>query len=115
IVDEVQSAARRTEAHAVLSGTVRNVGQGTRLSLHLISKNGTDVLGKWALDLDVKTAAPQALAGKQLPALMYRALDSKTEGIDSLQMDPTMRDETARGYFNAGRGLLDRRSIADID
>jgi tetratricopeptide (TPR) repeat protein/tRNA A-37 threonylcarbamoyl transferase component Bud32/TolB-like protein len=113
ILDEVQSAARRTGTHTVLSGTVRHVGQGTRVSLHLISENGTDVLGKWMLD--VKTATSRALAEKQVAAFMYKALDGKREGIDSLQMDPTMKDETARGYFNAGRGLLDRRTIADMD
>jgi serine/threonine protein kinase/tetratricopeptide (TPR) repeat protein len=115
ILDEVLSASRRNGTQTVLVGTVRNIGQNTRVSLRLISKNGTDVLGKWTLDLHKKTAAPEALAEQKVPTLIYKALDSKAHEFDSLQMDPAMKDETARGYLNAGRGLLDRRTIADMD
>jgi serine/threonine protein kinase/tetratricopeptide (TPR) repeat protein len=115
ILDEVQSTARRTGTRAVLSGTVRNVEGSTRASLHLISENGTDLLGKWILNVDQIAAVPEALAQKEIAAFIYKALDGQIEGIDSLQADPTMSDETARGYFNAGRGLLDRRTIPDMD
>jgi tetratricopeptide (TPR) repeat protein/tRNA A-37 threonylcarbamoyl transferase component Bud32 len=115
IVDEVQSAARRNATQTVLSGTVRKVGQNSRVSLHLISKNGTDALGRWSCEIQTAAAISQALVEKQVPELLYKALDSRSDGIDSLLMDPAMKDETARGYFNAGRGLLDRRTIADMD
>jgi serine/threonine protein kinase/tetratricopeptide (TPR) repeat protein len=115
IVDEVQAASRRNGTQTVLSGTIRSVGKRTRVSLRLISKNGTDALGRWTFDLDKKTAAPKPFLDQKVPALIYEALDTKSEGSDGLQTDPVMKDETARGYFNAGRSLLDRRTIADMD
>jgi serine/threonine protein kinase/Flp pilus assembly protein TadD/TolB-like protein len=115
IVDEVQAASRRNGTETVLSGTIRSVGKHTRVSLRLISKNGTDDLGRWTFDLDKKTAAPKAFLEQRVSALVYEALDTKTERPGGLQTDPVMKDETARGYFNAGRSLLDRRTIADMD
>jgi serine/threonine protein kinase/Tfp pilus assembly protein PilF len=115
ILDEVQSTARRTGTRTVLTGTVRHVGNETRVSLHLISENGTDAFGKWVLHVDETATTPQALAQEQVAAVMYKALDGQVQATDSLQLDPAMTDETARGYFNAGRGLLDRRTVADMD
>jgi tetratricopeptide (TPR) repeat protein len=81
----------------------------------LIKENGTDVLGKWTLDLNQKLPLHQALLRNKIAESIYAAFDERSGVIDSLQNDPTMLDETSRGYFNAGRALLDRRTIADMD
>jgi tetratricopeptide (TPR) repeat protein len=115
IADEVESAVHRTGSRTVFSGTIRRIPGGVRISLRLISENGTDVLGKWTLNLNEKTSLHQALLQNSVAESAYAALDGRSGVIDSLQNDPTMLNETSRGYFNAGRALLDRRTVADID
>src|SRR5919204_2511103 len=50
-VDEIRIAAEQADARNVLSGTVRQIPHGTRVSLHLFRQAGGDTLGQWRLEI----------------------------------------------------------------
>ncbi|HET9419173.1 MAG TPA: protein kinase [Chthoniobacterales bacterium] len=116
-VDEIRIAAGQADTRAVLSGTVRHSGRGVRLSIHLFRETGDDTLGQWLLDVGAIEELPQALRRPGgIAALLYRALDARTHAQKGASnTDAAMVDDVARGYFNAGRALLDRRTIPDMD
>ena len=111
---EVRLAARETNCRAVLAGMFRRVGEQTRVSLHLVGQDGNDVLQNWTLKIGEPKDAEQALTATDVSALIYKTLASETQTAAN-RNDPVIVDATARGYFNAGRSLLDRRTIPDID
>jgi tetratricopeptide (TPR) repeat protein/tRNA A-37 threonylcarbamoyl transferase component Bud32/TolB-like protein len=114
-VDEIRIAADQADTRAVLSGTVRHSGRGVRLSIHLFRETGNDTLGQWLLDVGAIDELPQALGPAGVAGLLYRALDGTAHTQKGASTDAAMKDDVARGYFNAGRALLDRRTIADMD
>src|SRR5437762_8544506 len=113
--DEVRRTAQQTNSRAILAGTLRHAGGQIRLSLHLIRENGNDVLGKWALEVKTLAEASQALTANRIGAQIYKALDQQGNAVADSNIDPVMKNEVSRGYFVAGRGLLDRRTIPDMD
>jgi serine/threonine protein kinase/tetratricopeptide (TPR) repeat protein len=113
--DEVRRTAQQTKSRAVLVGTSRRTGGQTRVSLHLISENGSDVLGHWTLAVKSADELPQALTAAAIGIQIYRTLDQQNGGPIGASVDPVMTNEISRGYFSAGRGLLDRRTIPDMD
>ncbi len=112
--DEVRSATQQTNSRAVLTGAVRRAGDGFRVSLRLAAANGSDVLGSWTLTTDSLTKISDAIAAKQIAALIYKALEQPSNVTDS-QIDSVIKNEASRGYFITGRSLLDRRTIPDMD
>ena len=112
---EVQWAAQKTGAQAVLTGIFRRVGPKTRLSLQLIGKNGSDVLAKWTLETEEPQNAVATLDAQSMAQTLYKSLDTPPAPPNQSQTDPVDTDPTARGYFRAGRELLARRTIPDMD
>jgi serine/threonine protein kinase/tetratricopeptide (TPR) repeat protein len=115
IHDEVRTTAREMGTATVLSGTVRHFEHNTRLSLHLIRNNGTEVLGNWLIEAEDKKAIPATVVTHGLAAQIYKVLDGQKDSLAPGLVDPATTDEVARNYVSAGRGLLDRRTIADMD
>ena len=116
IQDEVRFITAQTKAAAVLAGTVRKTPRGKRLSLRLVKSNESEVLKTWLIELDDRGIFPDSLARHNFAQQIYQVLNEG--GKNSLQpaaIDPAMKDDVARGYLNAGRGLMDRRTIADLD
>ena len=111
---EVRLAGQKTNCRAVLVGMFRRLGGRTRLSLHLIGENGTDNLQNWTLEIPKLESAKAALIARDVGRSIYTALDGKAAGGER-SLDPAMVDATARRYLNAGRALLDRRTIPDMD
>jgi tetratricopeptide (TPR) repeat protein len=111
-LDEIRRAANQFHARAVLAGTTRRIGNQTRLSLRLVKENGNDVMRVWTVDVN-----PEQDIGKTLAALGagHQVYNLLSGNVDPVPADEGMRNETARGYLNAGLGLLDRRTIADMD
>ena len=107
IQDEVNEAATVTRARAVLTGTRRQVGNHTRISLHLLGPNASSVLGDWLLD-ENSTGTLAKLAGP-----IYSALEK--DSIVAPSQDPIMLNERARALFTTGRDLLIRRTFTDVD
>ncbi len=112
---EVQWAAQQTNSHAVLTGVFRRVGPKVRLSLRLLGKNGNDVLGRWTLEMPTLQDASQAVAAQQVAKAVYRSLDNPASAPNESALDPVNTDPTALGFFRAGRELMMRRTIPDMD
>jgi tetratricopeptide (TPR) repeat protein/TolB-like protein len=112
---EVQWAAQQTNSRAVLTGVFRRVGQKTRLSLRLLGKNGNDVLGRWTLEMDSLRGASQSVNARKVPAAIYQSFDTPPTAPDESSLDPVNTDPTALGFFRAGRELMMRRTIPDMD
>ncbi len=112
---EVQLTAQQANTRAVLVGMFRQVGPNVRLSLRLLSKNGTDVLGQWTLEAKTLQDAIHVFVTTNVGAAIYNSLDTPTRSPNESQLDPVNADPTARGYFHAGRELMGRRTIPDMD
>ena len=112
---EVQWTAQKTGARAVLAGVFRRVGTRTRLSLRLIAKNGSDILGKWTIEAKTTQDMIAALDAQGVASAAYNALDAPGEAPNESQLDPVNTNPTARGYFRAGYELMIRRTIPDMD
>ncbi len=107
--EEIREVSSRTKSRAVLEGTRRMVNGKARVSLHLIRENGADVLGNWFIELN----PIDSLLSPDLAASIYKLLDQSTS--PAAAEDPTMTNERARAFFMAGRDLIGRRTIADMD
>ncbi len=112
---EVQWAAQHTNSRAVLTGVFRRVGQKIRLSLRLLGKNGSDVLGRWTLERETLQDASQALNAPAMTKAIYKSLDAPAAAPNESQLDPVSTNPNARRYFQAGRELMVRRTIPDMD
>ncbi len=111
--DETKEALRYGKTQFVLSGTRRRVAGNTRLSLHLIGANGSDVVGNWVRE--VPTGAGEiAGATADVYGSVYQLLDSRGRSAVNAE-DPVMTNERARKFFVAGRDLISRRTIAELD
>jgi tetratricopeptide (TPR) repeat protein len=111
--DEIKDASGQSKSRVVLSGTRRRTGATTRVSLHLIAQNGADVLGNWVLETPTADVRQVAVATAELGTPFYRLLDASAHTV--LAEDPVMTNERARKFFVAGRDLISRRTIAELD
>ena len=107
--DEIEETSRSTKSRAVLSGTCRRVDGKIRVSLHLVSENA--VLGDWLIERepDVATQAIQEFGSS-----IYKLLD-QSSAVTPLDEDPAMSNDRARAFLTAGRDLMNRRTIAEMD
>jgi serine/threonine protein kinase/tetratricopeptide (TPR) repeat protein/TolB-like protein len=112
---EVQWAGQHTNSRAVLTGVFRHIGPRVRLSLRLLKKNGSDVLGRWTLEMNSLQGAIQAADAQKVATAVYKSLDTPGNTPNESELDPVNIDPTARGFFRAGRELMMRRTIPDMD
>ena len=112
---EVQWAAQHINSRAVLTGVFRRVGPKMRLSLRLFGNNGNDILGRWTLETETLRDASKAVEAREVAAAIYKSLDTPAAAPNESQLDPVNTDPTARGFFRAGRELMMRRTIPDMD
>jgi len=107
--DEIEETARSTKSRAVLSGTCRRANGKIRISLHLVSENA--VLGDWLMEREPGVAT-QAIQEFGTP--IYKLLDQSTVAASPAE-DPAMSNDRARAFFTAGRDLMNRRTITEMD
>ena len=108
--EEVDETAKKTGNRAVLTGTLRKVPSGTRYSLHLVNPASHELLSTWIFEgnenlrvlLDLHKVGPSA----------YQFLDQPSPRAP---VDPAMESDDARPFMIAGRDLMARRNIADMD
>jgi tetratricopeptide (TPR) repeat protein/tRNA A-37 threonylcarbamoyl transferase component Bud32 len=110
--DEIHECFQLTKSRAILSGTRRNVDGKLQVSLHLISENG--VLENWLVapkNGDVFQAL-DALPG--FGGSVYKLIDPSNSSPPEAE-DPAMSNSRARAFLVAGRDLMERRTIAEMD
>ena len=110
IQDEIVELTRQTRPRAVLTGTERRLPNRVRVSLHLISADGTVPLGDWLIE---KQSTIDAIkSALEIARPIYITLEHTSP---SRSADPVMANDRARGFFTAGIGLIGRQTIADMD
>jgi serine/threonine protein kinase/tetratricopeptide (TPR) repeat protein len=108
--EEVDETAKKTGNRTVLTGTLRKIPSGTRYSLHLINPASHELLGTWIFEGSDDLSA--LLQMHKVGASAYELLGKHSSRAP---VDPAMENDAARPYMIAGRDLLVRRTIADID
>jgi serine/threonine protein kinase/tetratricopeptide (TPR) repeat protein len=110
--DEIQESLQLTKSRAILSGTRRYVDGKLRVSLHLIGQNG--VLNDWLIEPVANDVVQTLDAMPGFGGSVYMLIDpsnpSPSEGED-----PAMSNNRARAFLVAGRDLMGRRTIAEMD
>jgi tetratricopeptide (TPR) repeat protein/TolB-like protein/predicted Ser/Thr protein kinase len=109
--EEVDETAKKTGNRAVLTGTLRKIPSGTRYSLHLINPASHELLGIWIFEGSDDLSA--LLQMHKVGASAYELLDKHSSR--TTPVDPAMENDGARPFMIAGRDLLARRNIADMD
>jgi tetratricopeptide (TPR) repeat protein/tRNA A-37 threonylcarbamoyl transferase component Bud32 len=112
--DEVREALHDANSRFVLSGTRRRVAGKLRISLHLISENGTDSLGNWIREIQSGRSNELGQVTEELAPTFYKLLDS-TGDAAAAPADPVLASERARKFFVAGRDLIARRTTPELD
>ena len=111
--DEIHEAVSESTSRFLLSGTRRHVGPKVRFSLHLLGRNGTDVLGHWIVETSTADAQQVALPTQELATVFYKILDADPH--TAAAEDPIVSNERARKYFVAGQDLIGRRTVPELD
>lgn len=111
---EILSALKESDCRAVLVGMVRRIADRTRISVRFIGANSPDAFRSWTADVANGEDIAKVFTQTDLSNSVYRMLDA-SEIAPAGKGDPALADQTARGYFNAGKSLLDRRTIPDMD
>jgi serine/threonine protein kinase/tetratricopeptide (TPR) repeat protein len=113
---EIRPALKATGCRRALVGMFRRTSRGARLSLRLLADDSIDATGAqtWTAEFSGKDDIPRVLANLQIGPLIYRLIDS-VDAVAANKVDPALTSPTARKYFDAGRSLLERRTIPDMD
>jgi len=110
--EEVEEVAKKSGCRSILTGTRRKVPAGTRYSLHLINPAGHELLDTWIFEGSDDLAA--LLRVHDVGASAYELLNKHSPRATT-PVDPAMKNDGARPFMIAGRDLLARRNIADMD
>jgi serine/threonine protein kinase/tetratricopeptide (TPR) repeat protein len=111
---EIVAALKESGCRAALVGMYRQIANRTRISMRFVDANSADAFHNWTADVGNLEAVANVLTQTDLGSAAYHILD-RSDIIPAVKRDPALVDTTARGYFNAGKSLLDRRTIPDMD
>src|SRR5207302_402335 len=112
--DDVVNAARIFRTRTVLAGTRRKTSDGTRISVRLLGPDG-QLLAARIVDLSANSADPTALSHQLAPVLYSVLTANDWSNLIAARLDPALRNEHARELIVAGRELIERRTVDDID
>jgi serine/threonine protein kinase/tetratricopeptide (TPR) repeat protein len=112
--DEVREATRDTGTRFALAGTFRRVNEKVRVSIHLLRNNGTEVLRNWLIETNASELEPGLLAARDLAGSIYALID-RPDAVSAVNVDPVMNNDEARRFFDTGRSLVERKTLADTD
>lgn len=108
--DEVRDLAHRNSDRAVLTGTIRRSREGARIGFHLARADGADS----ALDRIVTIGSNQT--GHFVEADFARSIYDFIGGSDQVSSkNQPDENERVRAFLAAGRDLMNRRTIAEVD
>src|SRR4029077_9372645 len=102
-------------ARTALQGTRRTKDGKLRLSLRLVNAADGKVLYRRIIESDVSGKAADS-AAKLTSANIYAILSTaKPSPLESAENDPGWSDENARELLIAGKAVMDRRTVVDLD
>jgi serine/threonine protein kinase/tetratricopeptide (TPR) repeat protein len=111
---EIASALKESGCRAVLVGMYRHIADQTRISIRIVDGKSSDAFYSWTTDVGNMQEVANILPQTDVSRSVYRMLDTSDIG-PARNRDQALADPTAREYFNAGKSLLDRRTIPDMD
>lgn len=109
--DEIRELARQNSSRAVLSGTVRRVGAQLRIGLHFARGDGADAALTRVISLDPSSAD---LFNHDFARAIYDFIGGSDISIAAAQNTPD-ENERIRAFLAAGRDLMNRRTVTDLD
>jgi tetratricopeptide (TPR) repeat protein/tRNA A-37 threonylcarbamoyl transferase component Bud32/TolB-like protein len=110
---EVRQALKESDCRKALIGMFRQTDQGIRLSLRLAADDASHASQNWAVEISDNNEAEVGTDNVPLARSIYHVLDS--HALPAPKTDPDMSTPTAEKYIDAGRSLLERRTIPDMD
>jgi tetratricopeptide (TPR) repeat protein/TolB-like protein/tRNA A-37 threonylcarbamoyl transferase component Bud32 len=112
--NDMQSAARIARARSVITGTVRKVGVGIRLSVRLFDGNRGNLLFQRTHDAIPQTAASAtaALGAKEIYSIL--SIDDWSS-LEPAKTDPALVDSDSRDFITSGRDFQNHRTVAGLD
>jgi tetratricopeptide (TPR) repeat protein len=111
--EEIIALARRRHTHAVLTGTVRRVGGNLRIALHLVGEDGQPALPPRLVE--IKPEELDHIFGERMFLnSIFHALTGERSSA-AAPHDPIITNERASAFMLAGRDLMGRRSIPEMD
>ncbi|HJT82141.1 MAG TPA: protein kinase [Chthoniobacterales bacterium] len=111
---EIKSALEGTHCRVALVGMYRRSGGHTRFSMRFVPANGSGAFHAWTTQTGNAEDVVQLVSTSDVSTSVYRILDNSEIPPDR-KTDPALTDATARAYYQAGRLLLERRTLADIN
>jgi len=114
LADETREASRDANSRFVLSGTRRRLAGKLRISLHLVAENGNDALGNWIREIPSPSSGEFGRVAAELGTALYKLSDATGDGAAAAG-DPVLANERARKFFAAGRDLIGRRTIPELE
>jgi len=112
---ELKKVAADSSASLLLSGTYRTLENGkARVSLRLVDLEGNLVLRDVIESNGSSEVGNQALVSSVASIYSFFTPSRRSRAIEA-QLDPAMRNEKAKEFVLAGRELMQRQSVADLD
>jgi tetratricopeptide (TPR) repeat protein/tRNA A-37 threonylcarbamoyl transferase component Bud32 len=114
---ELRDVVSRLKTRGLLTGTIRKVPTGHRLSLHLAHERGAEPLEHWVFEVESPEQLRRVFATQRIGAALYEKIASDPDAARADSLDPGLADDTTRELITAGRWLIDRgrASVADMD
>ncbi|HZE56486.1 MAG TPA: protein kinase [Chthoniobacterales bacterium] len=111
----IMDAGRKAQTRSILTGTTRTVNGRQRLSLRMMdSATGEVLLGP--LTIDTQRGVDHGDEASSLARQINTILATKDwSGLSYSRRDPALRNDTSRELIAAGRDLMLRVSVADLD
>lgn len=113
--DDIEIAARTFRTRTVLSGTRRKTSDGTQISVRLLDSHG-ELLFARIINVSEEDGADSTALSHQLAPAIYSLLTANDWSAEiASKVDPALHNEQARELILAGRELIERRTVDDID
>ena len=109
--DEVRELAQRNSSRAVLAGTVRRCDGKTRIGFHFATADGDNSILSRVITVNSERS-PDLFDGS-----FAKSIYAFVEGTEKSKSpeDPATDNERVRAFIAAGRDLMNRRTIAELD
>jgi serine/threonine protein kinase len=108
--DEIATAARRARVRTVLAGTKRLVNGKTFLSMRLVDPAQANLIPPKSIMLMELDRTESGSFFQSSDAELYKFI-----GTSFAQTSKPKGDEKSLDFIDAGRALMDRRTVSDID
>ncbi len=112
--DNAKAAANKFRTRTVLSGTRRKTNRGMQISVQLLDPDGESLFGR-IVDPSATSSDLKSFAHDLAPQIYSILVANDWSTLIASKRDPALRNERSRNLILAGRELIERRGVDDID